>query len=62
MNNKTCGECKWFAGYYDWHGVCLADNRESYTTENSVACDKFFYHKRTNGDVIRRMSNKELQK
>lgn len=54
MENKTCGECQW----YDYHHLLCVVGGDVEPTD--CACDSFIPIKRTNGDVIRQMSNEEL--
>lgn len=54
METKTCGECQW----YDYHHLlCVVAGDVSPT---DCACGEFTPIKLTNGDKIRKVSNKEL--
>ena len=54
MKNKTCGECQW----YDYHHLLCVVGGDVKPVD--CACDSFIPIKRTNGDVIRNGSNREL--
>ena len=58
MENKTCGECKYFvtSEYLD---VCVVDGETRLAT-TTVPCDAFKPKVVTNGDKIRQMRNEDL--
>jgi hypothetical protein len=58
MKNKTCGECK----NYDMHGGCNKLKNTLWIHSTNIACIKFEAKNPTNGDVIRQMSNEELNR
>lgn len=56
MENKTCGECKWFV--LNSEGRCRSNEGEE--NANNDCCSFFEPKVITNGDVIRQMSDEEL--
>lgn len=56
MENKTCGECKWFV--LNSEGRCRSNEGEE--NANNDCCSFFEQKAITNGDRIRQMSNEEL--
>jgi hypothetical protein len=56
MENKTCGECKWFV--LNPEGRCVSNDGEE--NANNDCCSFFEEKIITNGDRIRSMSDEEL--
>ena len=58
MSNKTCGDCRHFDGRYN---LCAVTSDFCTVEPDYSACDDFEQKpKPTNGDRVRKMSNREL--
>lgn len=63
MNNKTCGECRFYHPIFKHEGSCTATSDLRKTCDFTIGCAIGGVYPKpppTNGDKIRQMSNAEL--